>query len=104
MRLDRMQCHRFDCIAHFACHGVSQINPGDSHLLLLKEHAEEVDKLRAKDIAALNLPAARLAYLSACSTAHSTSSDLVDELTSYCELLSYRRVCPCHWDIMAIRI
>ena len=24
-------------IAHFACHGVSKINPADSHLILLKE-------------------------------------------------------------------
>jgi len=74
-------------IAHFACHGVSDINPADSHLLLLKEsilhdvRTEEVDKLRVKDIAALKLPAARLAYLSACSTAESTSSSLLDEVT-----------------------
>ena len=68
-------------IAHFACHGVSVINPADSHLLLHKKRTEEVDKLRVKDIAALKLPAARLAYLSACSTANSTSSDLVDEVT-----------------------
>ena len=77
-------------IAHFACHGVSEINPADSHLLLLKEFkqvlplkelTEEVDKLRVKDIAALKLPLARLAYLSACSTAQSTSSSLADEVT-----------------------
>lgn len=92
-------------IAHFACHGVSEINPAESHLLLLKEtteavgsihtpadqadgpadgpqqRTEEVDKLRVKDIAALKLPVARLAYLSACSTAQSSSSHLVDEVT-----------------------
>jgi len=68
-------------IAHFACHGVSAINPADSHLLLLKERIEEVDRLRVKDIAALKLPAAKLAYLSACSTAESTSSTLADEVT-----------------------
>ncbi|KAF8430063.1 CHAT domain-containing protein [Tirmania nivea] len=75
-------------IAHFACHGVSLINPADSHLLLLKEsishnglRTEEVDKLRVKDITALKLPAARLAYLSACSTANTASLELVDEVT-----------------------
>ncbi|KAF8423527.1 CHAT domain-containing protein [Tirmania nivea] len=75
-------------VTHFACHGLSSINPADSHLLLLKESishdglcTEEVDKLRVKDIAALKLPAARLAYLSACSTANSTLSELVDEVT-----------------------
>jgi len=73
-------------IAHFACHGVSSVNPANSHLLLLKEstsndQTDEVDKLRVKDIAALKLPAAKLAYLSACSTANSSSSKLADEVT-----------------------
>ena len=68
-------------IAHFSCHGVSTINPADSHLLLVKERTEEVDRLRVKDVAAPKLRGARLAFLSACSTAESTSSDLVDEVT-----------------------
>ena len=57
-------------LAHFACHGVSEINPADSHLLLLKRAisddgfcTEAVDKLCVKDVAMLKLPAARLAYL-----------------------------------------
>jgi len=66
---------------HFACHGVSSINPADSHLLLVNHNTEEVDKLRVKDIAALKLPAARLAYLTASNTANSGSSELVDEVT-----------------------
>jgi len=77
-------------IAHFACHGCSAINPAHSHLLLLKEpiphHDDgpsiaEVDKLRVNDIAALKLPAARLAFLSACDTAATTTSELIDEVT-----------------------
>ena len=68
-------------IAHFACHGVSSENPAESHLLLLKEHTEAVDKLCVKDIAALKLQTARLAYLSACSTADCTSCGLIDEVT-----------------------
>ncbi|RPB27041.1 hypothetical protein L211DRAFT_780541, partial [Terfezia boudieri ATCC MYA-4762] len=93
-------------IAHFACHGVSLTNPADSHLLLLKEsilhdlYREEVDKLRVKDIAALKLPKARIAYPSACSTAESTSPRLIDEVT---ELLSHFWIHLCHWDLMAIR-
>jgi len=70
-------------MVHFACHGVSSSNPADSHLLLLKGTGD-VDKLRVKDIAALRLPAVaapRLAYLSACSTATSTSPKLADEVT-----------------------
>jgi len=76
-------------IAHFACHGISQVNPADSHLLLRKELVlapkgltERVDELCVKDIAALKLPIARLAYLSACSTAQvSASSTVIDEVT-----------------------
>ena len=72
-------------IAHFACHGVSSENPADSHLLLLKDRTEfeleEAGKLRVNDIAALKLPTARLAYLSACSTADSISRYLIDEVT-----------------------
>ena len=74
-------------IVHFACHGISSSNPANSHLLLLKESIsddgsciEEVDQLCVNDIAALKLPTARLAYLSACSTADSASSELVDEV------------------------
>ncbi|KAF8456980.1 CHAT domain-containing protein [Terfezia claveryi] len=67
-------------IAHFACHGVSSINPADSHLLLLAGTGD-IDRLRVKDIAALKLPVARLAYLSACSTASNTTPELADEVT-----------------------
>ncbi|KAF8416573.1 CHAT domain-containing protein [Tirmania nivea] len=63
--------------AHFACHGVSSRNPADSHLLPVK--GTDVDKLRVEDIAALKLPAPRLAYLSACNTANSTT--FMDEVT-----------------------
>ena len=68
-------------IAHFACHGVSDINPADSHLVLLKGDTYQADKLRVRDIASLKLPGARLAYLSACSTAESSTQCLVDEVT-----------------------
>jgi len=68
-------------IAHFSCHGFSELNPADSHLLLLKDGTDEVDKLRVKDIAALKLPEARLAYLSACTTATNPRSELLDEVT-----------------------
>ena len=40
-----------------------------------------MDKLRVKDIAPLKLPVARIAYLSACSTANSPGTELADEVT-----------------------
>ncbi|KAF8434966.1 hypothetical protein BGX38DRAFT_1100670, partial [Terfezia claveryi] len=39
------------------------------------------DELHVKDIIVLKLPLVRLAYLSACSTAQSTGSRLVDKVT-----------------------
>ncbi|KAF8432058.1 CHAT domain-containing protein [Terfezia claveryi] len=55
-------------IAHFACHGLHQSTP-QTESILHDLYRKEVDKLRVEDIAALKLPKARLAYLSACSTA-----------------------------------
>ena len=76
-------------IAHFACHGVSLSNPADSHLLLLKQSIssdgvhkdEEVDRLYVKDIAALKLQAAKIAYLSACNTGKISAEEVAGEVT-----------------------
>jgi len=92
-------------IAHFACHGVSSTNPADSHLLLHKTSissdglcSEEVDKLRGNDIAALKLPVARLAYLSACNTANSTTfSDEVTHIVSSFHIAGFTNVIGAIW-------
>ncbi|RPA90775.1 hypothetical protein L873DRAFT_1820491 [Choiromyces venosus 120613-1] len=73
------QVQHYD-IAHFACHGVSDINPSDSHLILLTPDGNNADKLLARDISSLNTPGAQLAYLSACSSAKNASTDLADEV------------------------
>ncbi|KAF8456985.1 CHAT domain-containing protein [Terfezia claveryi] len=46
---------------------------------MLLSNTGDVDKLRVKDIASLKLPALRLAYLSACDTANTTT--FLDEVT-----------------------
>ncbi|RPA96121.1 hypothetical protein L873DRAFT_1246581 [Choiromyces venosus 120613-1] len=67
-------------IVHFACHGVSDFNPSNSHLVLLTPDGTNADKLLARDISSLNTPSAQLAYLSACSSAKNPSTNLADEV------------------------
>ncbi|CUS11436.1 unnamed protein product, partial [Tuber aestivum] len=67
-------------IVHFACHGVSDTNPSDSHLLLLTSDGKGADKLLARDISNIVAQNAQLAYLSACSSAKNSSVILADEV------------------------
>ncbi|CUS11113.1 unnamed protein product, partial [Tuber aestivum] len=67
-------------IAHFACHGVSCINPSDSHLILFSQDGVHADKLLARDISAMVVQNAQIAYLSACSSAKNPSPELADEV------------------------
>ncbi|KAF0327339.1 TPR domain-containing protein [Colletotrichum asianum] len=78
--MDRM---RQSDIVHFACHGSSdRANPLDSHLLLQTTTLEgpSLDKLTVQAISEKRtLEKARIAYLSACSTAEVKDGQLVDE-------------------------
>ncbi|RPA90780.1 hypothetical protein L873DRAFT_1820501 [Choiromyces venosus 120613-1] len=67
-------------IAHFSCHGVSDINPSDGHLVLLTPDGNNADRLLARDISSVNTQGAQLAYLSACSSAKNASTNLADEV------------------------
>ena len=97
---------------HFACHGYS--NPkdiNDSHLILYtdpvtggqsedKSHSEDSGKLSVREIQTLRSPAARLAYLSACSGAESKSTRLADEtihLASAFQLAGFEHVIGTMW-------
>jgi CHAT domain-containing protein len=63
-------------IVHFACHGrYDPAHPAKSQLLL---HDHQTRPFTVRDVSRLHLPRARLAYLSACSTASFTGA-LVDE-------------------------
>ncbi|KXG51529.1 Tetratricopeptide-like helical [Penicillium griseofulvum] len=68
-----------DCsIAHFACHGSSDMNdPSNSFLAL--QGQDSVDRLTVKKISESHMKQAWLAYLSACSTAENQTSALADE-------------------------
>ncbi|KAJ5210187.1 Tetratricopeptide-like helical [Penicillium cf. griseofulvum] len=68
-----------DCsIAHFACHGSSDMSdPSNSFLAL--QGQDSVDRLTVKKISESHMKEAWLAYLSACSTAENQTSELADE-------------------------
>lgn len=71
-------------IVHLACHGVSDpTDPSESCLLLQKypefQRLPQLDKLTVKQISEVSRTKARIAYLSACSTAESKVLELADE-------------------------
>jgi CHAT domain-containing protein len=70
-----------DCsIAHFACHGSSDMrDPSNSYLALQGQSDLTADPLTAKRISESHMKQAWLAYLSACSTAENQISELADE-------------------------
>lgn len=86
-------------VVHFACHGTSDLTePSGSHLLL---HDHRTQPLTVSVLARMRLPAARLAYLSACSTSM-TSHRLPDEaihITSALQLAGYPQVIGTLWPI-----
>ncbi|RPA91316.1 hypothetical protein L873DRAFT_1819635 [Choiromyces venosus 120613-1] len=86
---------------HFACHGVSDVNPSDSHLMLLSPDGANAAKLRVRDISTLNTQNAHLAYLSACSSARNPSRRLADEvihLASGFQLAGFSHVLANLWE------
>ncbi|MFI2663535.1 CHAT domain-containing protein [Micromonospora carbonacea] len=85
-------------IAHFACHGNSDLtNPSESLLLLADHHNHP---LTALDLAHLRLDA-ELAFLSACSTARPGGrlADEVIHLASAFQMAGYRHVIGTLWPI-----
>ncbi|KAH6681179.1 CHAT domain-containing protein, partial [Plectosphaerella plurivora] len=97
-------------IAHFACHGVSNhIDPSQSGLLLQRQGSVShngadskliQDKLSVGRVSELNLRNARLAYLSACSTAQNKSRRLSDEVihvVSGFQVAGFPHVVGCLW-------
>ncbi|QKX64818.1 uncharacterized protein TRUGW13939_11994 [Talaromyces rugulosus] len=67
-------------IVHFACHGSADLtDPSNSFLALQGSSDSAPDKLTVQAISDANVEKARLAYLSACSTAETRVSDLADD-------------------------
>lgn len=81
--------------AHFACHGSPAPDPAESHLVL------HDGPLAVREIANLDLPHARLAYLSACTTAFGGTT-LLDEsihIASAFQVAGYPHVIATLWPI-----
>ncbi|WP_371675656.1 CHAT domain-containing protein [Streptomyces sp. NBC_01276] len=95
--LDRLpEC----AIAHFACHGASDRTDPSLSRLFLHDHA--TTPLTVAALARVNLGRARLAYLSACSTAAPGRADLLDEaidLASAFQLAGFPHVVGTLWPI-----
>jgi hypothetical protein len=85
--------------AHFACHGDSDLSNPSASYLLLTDHQQR--PLTVMDVSRLRLDDARLAFLSACSTAR-PGGLLADEaihLASAFQLAGYRHVIATLWPI-----
>jgi CHAT domain-containing protein len=87
-------------IAHFACHGAGDRTDPSRSRLFLHDHA--TTPLTVSALAQVNLGHARLAYLSACSTADPGRADLLDEsihLSSAFQLAGFPHVVGTLWPI-----
>ncbi|MFD7953435.1 CHAT domain-containing protein [Streptomyces ardesiacus] len=97
---------RHACV-HFACHGVSEPADPSNGRLLVHDHATRPLTVRA--ISRLDLPAARLAVMSACETARG-GGELADEsihITSAFQLAGYPNAVGTLWpvhDAVAVRV
>ncbi|PWI64611.1 hypothetical protein PCL_09505 [Purpureocillium lilacinum] len=102
------------CIAHFACHGVTDSwDPSNSGLILQRRQegcplgskgcdggAAVQDRLTVKRVSELNLTHSRMAYLSACSTAQNKADRLSDEVihvVSGFQVAGFPHVVGCLW-------
>ena len=91
-------------LVHFAGHGVSDhVNPFNSGLILQegKGAAKKTDKLTVRQILETNLKRARIAYLSACSTAEHRAVEMVDEvihLASGFQVAGFSHVIASMWS------
>ena len=91
-------------IADFACHGrTDHVDPSNSGLVLQKVNASGelgADFLTVQEISAAKLQHARLAYLSACSTAENKAAQLADEVihvVSGFQVAGFPHVVGCLW-------
>jgi hypothetical protein len=87
-------------IAHFACHGVVDVDDPSRTRLLLADH--ETHPLTVADLATIQFADARMAYLSACGTAANRNFALLDEaihLTSAFTVTGFRTVVGTLWEI-----
>lgn len=91
-------------LIHFSCHGQSNpIDPSASTLELSSHNdARGPSQLTVRDLASLDHDKARIAYLSACSTAENSSNELLDEsihIASAFQLAGFPHVIGTIWEV-----
>jgi CHAT domain-containing protein len=91
-------------IVHFACHGYAdRVDPSNSRLLLRDALVPGVpDTLSVYDIVTASNNSARLAYLSACSTAENAVTELLDEnihIAGTFQLIGFPNVIGTLWSV-----
>lgn len=91
-------------LIHFSCHGQSNpIDPSASTLELSSHSdAQGSSQLKVRDLASLDHDRARIAYLSACSTAENSSGELLDEsihIASAFQLAGFPHVIGTIWEV-----
>lgn len=99
-------------IAHFACHGfTNSADPSESGLVFQKwDECLSQDVVTVHDVSELKLEYARIAYLSACSTAENKPGRLEDEvihIVSGFQVAGFPHVVGCLWpsgDAVCVRI
>ncbi len=91
-------------VAHFACHGsTDHSDPSNSGLILQRcrgNQPPEQDRLTVQRVSELSLTHARIAYLSACSTAENKATRLSDEVihvVSGFQVAGFPHVVGCLW-------
>ena len=91
-------------IAHLACHGhIDHLDPSKCGLVFKKAGptgTAEQDILTLSQLADLNLQKAKIAYLSACSTAENKLAEPADEsltVVSGFQITGFRHVIGCLW-------
>ena len=95
-------------IAHFACHGYTDLRDPSNSRLLLHDHMS--DPLTVSNLSSVKLESGRLAYLSACRTAITSDHRLIDEaihLSSAFQLAGFPHVIATLWEIgdaIALRV
>ena len=92
------------CIVHFVCHGYAdKVDPSNSRLLLRDALVPGVpDILSVHDLITASNNAARLAYLSACSTAENAVPELLDEnihIAGTFQLIGFPHVIGTLWSV-----
>lgn len=99
-----MQSLKHCNIAHFACHGLTNSrNPSESGLVFQKQDRTGQliqDTVTVRNVSELKLEHARLAYLSACSTAENRARRLGDEVihvVSGFQVAGFAHVVGCLW-------